>query len=194
MTLGLRELFAEVIFIDDKLLNENHTYRLTTVLVNIIFFILLPFAVLIFTNVKVYQTLKIMKGKLQKDLNDQRLKRSVFKAKFSIIVAVTFIISHFSKIIGEQGIYGLYVTMADKGHHMNSFSVPYGIRICDGLAFWILTVLNSALPYYVYKWLERRSQEMSGVSGANRARPIFNSTAVDSRADGDLELITDTNH
>ena len=177
---GLRECLAEIIKVNGVVLNKDPTFRIIIVLFNIIFYILLPFGVMLFTNWKVYQNLKIMLDQMQKDLNDQRLKKPVFKAKFSIFVAITFIISQVSKLIGRQGFYGLYITWHGDGHYLKATYYSMGIKIWDAVAYWILTVLNSALPFYAYKWLEKRSDLQTTT---HDAIAIFHSTRKDSTTD-----------
>ena len=55
---------------------------------------------------------------MNQTLNSEQLKNSVFKAKFCIYVAITFIICHSFKAVGVQGFYGLYAVETLNRHHL----------------------------------------------------------------------------
>merc|ERR1711860_340248 len=79
---NLREFLSELIFINGKLMSENETYKIINSCTHLIFAMLIPYAILIFTNFKVFQTLK----NLSFEQNNADLRISMFKAKFCIYV------------------------------------------------------------------------------------------------------------
>ena len=138
-----------------NVLNMNPTYRIVSVIINLVLYIFLPTVLLTFTNMKVYQKIKIHSKNMERNLSDRSLRDSVLKAKFCILVAILFVISNASKAIGAQGFYSLCAVIKGKNY---LFCMPYWVKLCDAFAYQILTVLNSSSNYYVYKWLKKRNK------------------------------------
>lgn len=147
---NLREFLSELIFINGKLMSENETYKIINSCTHLIFAMLIPYAILIFTNFKVFQTLK----NLSFEQNNADLRISMFKAKFCIYVVVTFIFCHSFKAIGSQGIYGLYSVLSLHKHHLKC--VPLWVESIDAIS-WLLIVVNSSSTFYVYVWVKKKT-------------------------------------
>ena len=105
---NLREFFAESVVFDGKLLGANPTYQLVNLIIHLLFAMLIPYAIMIFTNYMVIKQLKQKSRFFKKQIDDDSLETPLFKAKFSTYVVFLFILCHSFKAIGVQGFYGLY--------------------------------------------------------------------------------------
>ena len=158
MTCGVIEILADA-EINGKVMNHDFHFRFTMVTIKIIGFILVPAVVLIYTNFKIYKNLKIISENLGKILDNQRLQGSVLKAKFSLYVTIMFVFCNMFKIVGTEGLYGLYVLATSENINDTYFvSSPKWVKLWDAFTFGTLTVLNSSTTYYVYKWLQSSNQ------------------------------------
>ena len=87
---NLREFCSELYKINGEPLSKNETYKIVNSCIHLIFTILIPYVILIFTNCKVYQILR----SLSLEQKNADLRISMFKAKFCIYVVMTFIFCH----------------------------------------------------------------------------------------------------
>lgn len=150
---NLREFLAELIYIDGKLMSENETYKIVNSIMHLVFTMMIPYAILIFTNFKVYQTLRIVATQIERDI-DNALRISMFKAKFCVYLVITFIVCHSFKVIGSQGIYGLYSVLYLHKHPLET--VPLWVESIDAIS-WLLIVVNSSSTFYVYMWVKKKT-------------------------------------
>lgn len=151
---NLREFCAELMTINGKIMSEDHTYKLVNCLIHLIFTIVIPYTILIVTNFKVYQTLRILAKQSEQEEIDHDLKISIFKAKFCIFVVMTFIFCHSFKAVGSQGFYGLYSVLHLNKHAIKD--VPHWVESIDAFS-WLLIVFNSSSTFYVYAWVKRKT-------------------------------------
>ena len=115
-------------------------------------------------------------------LNDDKgLQRSVFKAKFSILIAILFTISNVSKIVGITGIYGLFNSNRGQ-HYLESEGLPYWVKIVDIISYQIFSVFNSSSTFYVYKWLESKGLQKQGLQKQGQSN-VFTMNTTNSGTD-----------